>query len=163
MKKVLCTFAAVMVLMVSATTAQEIKGVVELGYADATYWKVKPCNLDARSHELNQTCPLIAIPTPMALEKKDTPGQAFPVTLNCANTENGTFELMSKYKNGRAHFLQGTYKDKKPVLISSFNSDQGPEGGLIIDYTKMTASDRDSDPYANLMDLLRKKVCLVLQ
>jgi hypothetical protein len=79
MKNVLCIFAAVMALMVSATAAQKIKDIVGLGYADAAYWKVKPCNLDKRSLELHQTCPLIAIPPPMALENYN-PEQAFPVT-----------------------------------------------------------------------------------
>jgi hypothetical protein len=39
MKNVLCIFAAVMALMVSATAAQKIKDIVGLGYADAATGK----------------------------------------------------------------------------------------------------------------------------
>jgi hypothetical protein len=35
----------------------------DLGYMIAANWKLKPCKLDKRSLELNQTCPLTAIAT----------------------------------------------------------------------------------------------------
>jgi hypothetical protein len=86
--------------------------------------------------------------------------------MKCANTENGTFEIIERNKRGLEIFLQVIYKDKKLAMVSLFNSHQGREGGSIFDFTKtvITAYDREMGKgFADVMDLLRKKVCLVLQ
>src|ERR1700686_1777401 len=43
----------------------EDANVIALGYANAAYWQAKTCKLDKLSLELNQTCPLQAVATPM--------------------------------------------------------------------------------------------------
>jgi len=107
---------------VSAPSAEEynIKDIFELGYVDPAYWRKKPCILDARSRELNQACPLIAIPTPIALKAKDNPHQYLPFILKCPNTANGTLEYISKTKNDKQAILQAVYINKKIVRIQNY-------------------------------------------
>jgi hypothetical protein len=71
--------------------------VIALGYANAAYWQAKTCKLDKLSLKLNQTCPLMAVPTPMALKLKN-PNRVLPFSMKCPQGEYGTLELISKRK-----------------------------------------------------------------
>lgn len=165
-KKITKVGAAFTIALTMPAMAADSGDVIALGYANAAYWQAKTCKLDKLSLELNQTCPLMAVATPMALKLKN-PNPVLPFSMKCPQGENGTLELISKSKTGN-HFMRirSNYKAGRATSVSSSLSMSGEP--FLESTINLTDKNLESDirSLAEMLvgqgDLLRQKVCLVV-